>query len=165
MAPEVLYRVLFSTTKPQKAQIDSLKIRPALLNHYIRHRVSKCDYPAIIPDTGNACVRGTYVEGLTAAHVRRLDVFEGDQYERVQVQCQILLNDTPEENEALEGFVKAQTYVWAVGKDGLEEKEWDFAEFRKERLKWWVGGEEYAGELRSSFRGAWAILTIGRRRE
>ena len=84
-------------------------------------------------------------------HVRRLDVFEGDQYERVKVKCRLLAEESVEEHGEV---VEAETYVWETGMEGLEEGEWDFEEFRREKLRRWVGGVEYAGECRASFRGA-----------
>ena len=165
MAPEVLHRVLFSTTTPTSTQARSLKIYPALLNHYTRHRVIGCDYPAIIPDavTPNACVRGTYVEGLTDSHIWRLDIFEGDQYERVKIRCR-LLEDAMDESRSSGELVEAETYVWEdkeMGRNGLEEGEWDFDEFRQEKMRRWVGDQEYAGELRRSIRGVFVFCDFG----
>lgn len=48
--------------------------------------------------------------------------------------------------------VEAETYVWIAGEARLEEREWDFAEFQREKMRFWVGeegAEEYAGELPS----------------
>ena len=162
MAPEVLYRVLYSTTTPTLAQKQSLKIYPAILNQYTRHRVAECDYPAIVPDTTtpDACVRGTFVEGLTDSHIWRLDVFEGDQYERVKVRCRLLVDDAVEGSGSVGERVEAETYVWEdkqMGRNGLEEGKWDFDEFRREKMRRWVGDQEYAGELRRSFRGVYGF--------
>ena len=51
-----------------------------------------------------------------------------------------------------EAEVEAETYVWVAGGEGLEEGEWDFGEFQREKMGRWVGGttEEYDGELRPS---------------
>src|ERR1700733_5866347 len=68
---------------------NSLKICSALLPNYRRHRVNKCEYPAIIPvergeapDIGTAegerGVIGTFVEGLTDQDMDYLDEWEGD---------------------------------------------------------------------------------------
>ena len=46
--------------------------------------------------------------------------------------------------------VEAETYLWIGGEERLEEREWDFAEFQREKMRFWVGEEgkeEYAGEL------------------
>ncbi|KAL9128725.1 MAG: hypothetical protein Q9217_002658 [Psora testacea] len=134
MAPQVLYRVLYGSTTPHASLPAAIKIQPAILPHYVRHRVAFCDYPAILasPDP-SACVRGTYVEGLTAADQWRLDVFEGDQYERVKVKPRLL---DAGEKQAEE--VEADTYVWVAPREELEEGEWDFGEFRREKMSRWV---------------------------
>lgn len=125
-----------------------------------------CDYPAIVPSPsrlpspssghgggieGNeyingdskeegGCVRGVWVEGLTDGDMWRLDIFEGGEYERRRVVCRILGEG--------EGDVEAETYVWREGEVGLEGGEWDFEEFRREKMGRWVGGkeEEFEGE-------------------
>ena len=170
MAPQILYRVLFSTTKPSLAQSSGLVIRPALLKGYTRHRVVDCDYPAITPDAGaeshqingspsntsDACVRGTYVSGLTDVDVWRLDIFEGDQYKRVNISCNLLSASTSNGEMGSDGaetqlgeIVEAETYEWRDGSDKLEPREWDFEEFRREKIGRWIGVEEYSGESES----------------
>ena len=146
MAPQVLHRVIYGTTTPASTQTSRLKIAPALLNGYMRHRVCECDYPAIIPSkASNACVRGTYVQGLTAEDQWRLDLFEGDQYDRVKVRPRLLDEGGQEMDE-----IETETYIWIDKEVGLEEGEWDFEEFRREKMRRWVGGndEEYQGESR-----------------
>ena len=146
MAPQVLHRVIYGTTTPASTQTSRLKIAPALLNGYMRHRVCECDYPAIIPSKApNACVRGTYVQGLTAEDQWRLDLFEGDQYDRVKVRPRLLDEGGQEMDE-----IETETYIWIDKEVGLEEGEWDFEEFRREKMRRWVGGndEEYQGESR-----------------
>ena len=46
--------------------------------------------------------------------------------------------------------IETETYVWIDKEVGLEEGEWDFEEFRREKMRRWVGGndEEYQGESR-----------------
>lgn len=150
MVPQVLHRVLYGSTAPHKSQLDAIKIYPALLSSHRRHRVIGCDYPAVVETSGDAAsVRGTYVEGLTAADIWRLDIFEGDEYERVKVPLRLLVENGAEGEEKI-----AETYRWILPVDLLEEKEWDFEEFKRERLKDWVGGttsvEYYDGKLRPS---------------
>lgn len=109
----------------------------------MRRKVLECDYPAIIPSSEpGACVRGTYVQGLTAGDQWRLDLFEGDQYSRVRVRPQLLDEDGREL-----GAVDAETYVWVDEEIDLEEGEWDFEEFRREKMGRWVGHDkEYEGK-------------------
>ena len=89
-------------------------------------------------------MRGTYVQGLTAADQWRLDIFEGDQYARVKVRPRLLDANGNQGKE-----VETETYIWIAPKEELEDREWDFEEFRKEKMARWVGGtEEFGGELR-----------------
>ena len=54
-----------------------------------------------------------------------------------------------------ENEVEAETYVWSGLDDDLEKSEWDFEEFRREKMFRWVGGsKEYEGELRPSITGS-----------
>ena len=161
MAPQVLHRVCYGRPDPEPWQKALLTIKPALLHDYSRHKVEGCDYPAIIPvlastdnkpSTSNA-VRGTLVTGLTDGDIWRLDLFEGSQYERKKVKARLLKKVGDESGKGnVEGEeVEAETYVWTAGKDELEEGEWDFGTFKREKLWMWAGssarGEEYAGKL------------------
>ena len=151
MAPQVLYRVVYGTTTPSVEQKSSLKIRPAMLEGYSRHKVRGCDYPAIIPSSTSPtsseespCVRGTLVTGLSALDVYRLDVFEGDEYKRQEVGVQLISLGAGDANGELRGrVVEAETYVWIDGEERLEEGEWDFETFVREKLVRWVGHKEY----------------------
>ena len=150
MVPQVLYRVIYGTTRPTPSQISRLTIEPAILPKYTRRRVRHCDYPAIIPSVKpGACVRGTYVRGITSEDQVRLDLFEGVQYDRVRLPLNLIdeQGDKGEEKEA-------DTYVWADDESDLEDGEWDFEEFKREKMRRWVGSdEEYEGELFSSLVG------------
>ena len=150
MAPQVLHRVIFGTTTPKSSQTARLIIKPAILPRYRRHRVTDCDYPAIVAsDDKDACVRGILVHGLTNENVWRLDLFEGDQYERIKAKPQLIDQDGNMSDE-----VEAETYVWIDPEDGLEKGEWDFEEFRREKMSRWIGtSREYEGELRPSIMG------------
>ncbi|KAL8997741.1 MAG: hypothetical protein Q9169_003070 [Polycauliona sp. 2 TL-2023] len=93
----------------------------------------------VIPEE-NSSVRGTYVRGLTDGDIFRLDVFEGDEYERRRVKIKILTvegDDTGEGN--VEGEeIETDTYIWVAGEQMLEDGEWDFAEFRREKMQNWI---------------------------
>lgn len=150
MAPEVLHRVCHGSTSPTNPiyTTHNLKTYPAILPAHRRHRVKDADYPAILPHN-ESTVRGTYVTGLTDSDIWRLDIFEGSEYERVKVKCKLLVQGSDEGAEGEE--VEAETYMWIGGEDSLEKREWDFAEFQKEKMRFWVGDgvdEEYAGEYR-----------------
>ena len=148
MEPQVLYRVCFGTSTPTSFQASLLNFRPALLHQHRRHRVLLHDYPAVVPQQDSS-VRGTYVQGLTDGDIYRLDIFEGNEYERRRVKIKVL---EVEGNEAGQGNVEGEeveveTYIWVAGKDKLEEREWDFEEFRRERMSGWIiSSDEYSGK-------------------
>lgn len=145
MAPGVLYRVIYGNAKPEAWQQKLTTVRPALLESYRRHRVKDMSYPAIIPHTDSS-VRGFVVTGLTGGDIYRLDVFEGSQYDRKKVNVKVLMNLNLDEKmrnaetryEAVEE-VEAETYIWRDDINELEEKEWDFEEFRRDKMKFWMG--------------------------
>ncbi|KAL8738064.1 MAG: hypothetical protein Q9181_001088 [Wetmoreana brouardii] len=143
MEPLVLYRVIYGTSKPSAFQQSLIHIRPAILHSHCRHKVINCDYPAIIPST-NGSVRGTYVHGLTEGDIFRLDIFEGGEYERRKVKIRVLDVEGDEEGKGnVEGEqVEVETYVWIAGEEWLESGEWDFGEFRRERLGSWIGSRD-----------------------
>lgn len=147
MAPPVLYRVIYGTTKPEDWQRNLTTVQPALLQNYRRHKVKHADYPAIVPYESSS-VRGTFVTGLLDEDVRRLDIFEGDQYNRDRVRVKVLKSEKiglhdPVDESRLDDLLKdeqeAETYVWSDPRRFLEEEEWDFDEFRREKMWAWVG--------------------------
>ncbi|PFH53020.1 hypothetical protein AMATHDRAFT_55942 [Amanita thiersii Skay4041] len=177
MHPKILKKVIQNDGK-------HLTVCPALLMEYTRHRVKYEDYPGIIPyekakrvlNNGEVkpeerCVKGTLVAGLLAGELEQLDLFEGEEYERVAVSVYKLANWTPLEGDIDVGFVEgimsvgmthvhgvtgevveAETYVF-LDEQGLEGRLWSFREFvRTSAWKWYgaavKGGEEgdVAGE-------------------
>jgi len=115
------------------------------------------DYPAIIPIEGSE-VRGSVVTGLMEGDVYRLDIFEGYQYERKVVKVKVLKDIKLDEaaassvdrsstcsgaKEEEEEYVEAETYVWICGRDTLEPEEWDFEQFKKEKMRAWMGLADY----------------------
>ena len=155
MAPEILHRVCYGRNQvgrdPAATKLAAgLSIRPAILHGYCRHRVKLCDYPGIIAEHGHT-VRGTYVVGLTDGDIFRLDQFEGDEYERRKVKVEVLHdgNHGSSEGKGDEGRdMDAETYVYTAGDNNLEKREWDYDEFRKQKLHRWADESyEYQGEL------------------
>lgn len=144
MAPPVLHRVIWgSQTPPTPAHASLLSIRPAILHAHQRRHVRNADYPAVIPSAPASEVRGTIVQGLTDGDIWRLDIFEGDEYERRDVKVNILESKGrtgDNEHKDVEGEeVQAQTYIWIAGEHRLETEEWDFDHFVKEKMSRWVG--------------------------
>ncbi|KAI9828410.1 MAG: hypothetical protein M1832_002838 [Thelocarpon impressellum] len=147
MAPQVLHRVIYGSPKPEPWQAELLEIWPAILHDHRRHKVRGCDYPGIIPCQAHerSSVRGTYVTGLTEGDIARLDLFEGAEYERVAVKVRLLTRVGDEAgtgNVESEAEADAETYVWIAGEHELEEGEWDFGEFRREKMGRWIGVDQ-----------------------
>lgn len=100
-----------------------------------------------------------------------LDIYEGDEYVREQVMVRTLqetlqihphtahtsgstslttanghIRDVLDAagaefaDEAEE--VSALTYVWVAGHESLEEAEWDFDMFKRDKMAWWVAKDE-----------------------
>lgn len=159
MAPKILYRACFGTTTPQEHQKQFIKIRPAIIRNYRRHRVKYVDYPGITP-VKESSVLGTYVTGLSPQDLNRLDAFEGSEYQRREVQAQVLTGSVVKvQTDAaagkqvgshegdIEEEVTTQTYVY-LDSNNLETNEWDFEEFKREKMSAWTleSSEEYHGE-------------------
>ena len=148
MAPGVLYRVIYGSATPQEWQKNLTSVKPALLPSFRRHRVRNAQYPGIIPHE-NSSVRGSYVTGLTEGDIHRLDIFEGSEYKRDKVKVKILddkisLDQKVDEQtlqEAIVGEEEAETYIWIEGVQYLEDQEWDFEEFKREKMSAWMGEE------------------------
>lgn len=169
MAPPVLHRVIYGSSDPQnlnvpQAQADVLRIRPAILHAYQRHKVKNADYPAILPSNESSSVRGTLVSGLTDGDIWRLDIFEGSEYERKKVKVCVLEQSQNEgmgdvnqaEADNVEGEeLEAEVYVWTASPNRLEPQEWDFAEFVRDKMSRWVGRE--ASDMDEGFQGRQSI--------
>ncbi|KAL8697297.1 MAG: hypothetical protein Q9224_002387 [Gallowayella concinna] len=163
MEPQVLYRVCYGTSTPTQFQATLLTIRPALLHDHCRHKVLHRDYPAIIPQQSSS-VRGTYVKGLTDGDIFRLDIFEGSEYDRRKVKIRELEVEGDEAGQGIvEGEeVEVETYIWVAGEDKLEDGEWDFEEFKREKMRHWVGAREEYDEVDSAVRDRGHDPTGGR---
>ncbi|KAL8837294.1 MAG: hypothetical protein Q9170_002589 [Blastenia crenularia] len=150
MEPQVLYRVCYGSSNPTSFQKSLLKIRPAILHHHCRHRVLDRDYPAIVSSPEDS-VRGTYVQGLTDGDIIRLDIFEGDEYERRKVKIRGLEveGDDHGKGNVVGPEAEADTYIWVAGNEKLDEGEWDFGEFRREKMQRWIGNREEYNQRRS----------------
>ncbi|RMZ84085.1 hypothetical protein DV737_g1255, partial [Chaetothyriales sp. CBS 132003] len=88
-----------------------------------------------------------------------LDIFEGSQYERQRVKVRLLrgiednearrpqrpeFETSLEQEENLEQEVgveevEAHTYIWIDDPSALEPKEWDFEEFKRDKMQAWMG--------------------------
>lgn len=182
MAPEMLHRVVHGRADPKPRQKALHTFQPAVLHGYRRHRVRGADYPGIVPvpapgpdssatpssSHAGTSVLGTLVSGLTDGDLRRLDIYEGDEYARQRVtvrtlretlrsQCDSAASaagaspdghlrdvlDAAGAEFADEGEeVSAVTYVWVAGPERLEAAEWDFETFKRDKMAWWVAADE-----------------------
>lgn len=140
MAPEVFYSVCYGDkdVHPSIAQLHSF--HPAVLHGYCRRRVRWADYPGVIEDA-NHQVFGTYATGLTDANMQKLDTFEGSEYVRRKVKVRLLAKVGNAQGEGnVEGEEReAEVYVF-IRENELVDREWDFEEFRRERLGLWTRG-------------------------
>lgn len=155
-----------------------LSVQPAILPGYVIHHVVNEDYPGLVArnqsdlimsrkgtEKANGvieeqvvvaeAVRGTVVRGLTAMDVRKLDIFEGDEYIRVGVQVRAdsaipaCSNDKRPRDESIGEILSsidankiaimmqnepeefANVYLWRSSVERLEPRIWDFAAFTK----------------------------------
>ena len=128
----------------------------SLLENHRRHRVIDADYPAILPES-DGTVRGSLVEGMTEGDCWRLDIFEGDQYTRQKVKVKVLKDkgmlDAAEEGkqqssdeDEIEEEAECESYVWTNPASELDPSEWDFEEFKRDKMKAWMGDGSYLPE-------------------
>ncbi|KAJ5795195.1 hypothetical protein N7457_001794 [Penicillium paradoxum] len=110
-------------------------------------------------------VIGTLVSGLTDGDIHRLDRFEGSEYEKKPVvvrtlqgsldhgsnqtgasasetQLRDVLNAVNPKGADEGEEVAAVAYVYTAGRDMLEDAEWDFESFKRDKMAWWIGADE-----------------------
>lgn len=166
MEPQVFFSVCYDNKDPPEEIRKRHTFQPAVLHGYCRRRVRSADYPGMVEDADHA-VRGAVISGVTKANLERLDFFEGAAYDRRVVRPKLLTkvgNEKGEGNEEGEQII-TESYIF-LDKDWLEDKEWDFAEFRRDKLKKWTrAGYVFEGELTYLIK-PWPVatmLTIGDR--
>lgn len=148
MAPEVFFTVCYGTNKPAQQLVDRHTFHPAILHGFCRRRVKNADYPGIVEDAEHV-VRGNLVTGLSPQNIRVLDYFESDDYERRDVSVKLLTSVGDDQGRGnVEGEERdAFVYVYQLHGD-LEEREWDFEEFRRDKLtKWTRAGLVFESQL------------------
>ena len=128
MIPEVMVAV---TTRKFRS-ID------AILKGYVRFTVKGESYPGMVPATG-AATEGIIYFDVDEWSLERLDAFEGDLYQRIQIQAET------KEKEIL----KADTYVIKPKfRSNLSSLEWNIKEFAQKHLKTFL--ETYTGFQKDS---------------
>ncbi|KAI1365377.1 AIG2-like family-domain-containing protein [Xylaria arbuscula] len=139
MAPEVFFTVCYRFSTTDVAVLKSLhKFQPAILHGHCRRRVKYADYPGITPDPDHE-VRGMYVTGLTDANMYHLDQFEGSEYERRTVKARLLSKVGDDKGKGNEEGEEVECEVYIFNNPArLENREWDFQEFRTQKMKNWT---------------------------
>lgn len=88
----------------------------AVLNNFFRSKMHGREYPGIV-EQPKAQVSGVLYRNLSPEALRRLDVFEGNMYQRQEVE--IMITDR--------GLAMAMTYVIKPRyRDQLTDEEWDY---------------------------------------
>ncbi|WP_255580638.1 gamma-glutamylcyclotransferase family protein [Desulfopila sp. IMCC35006] len=109
MCSDIMYRVAGCKTGFTQAS----------LYNFFRSKIAGREYPGIIPQQG-AMVPGVLYFDISAEALERLDIFEGEMYQRQEVE---VINDTHDS-------VTAMTYIIKPQYRGLlTDKEWSFSEF------------------------------------
>ncbi|KAI1433518.1 AIG2-like family-domain-containing protein [Xylaria sp. CBS 124048] len=139
MANEVFFTVCYRSSGKDVGLLRAMHtFQPAILPGYCRRRVKHADYPGITEDPAHE-VRGVYVTGLTEMNIFHLDMFEGYEYERKTVKVRLLSTVGDDKGKGnVEGKeVECQVYVFN-DPSRLEDREWDFQEFRTQKMKNWT---------------------------
>lgn len=92
----------------------------------MRYHVKSRDYPGVVAQKGSKVV-GSVAFDLSESDVKKLDVFEGEDYDRVQVEVLVDGKKTP-----------ANLYLWIGGRDRLEDKEWCVDTFVADKMDRWL---------------------------
>ncbi|KAK9454663.1 hypothetical protein V1511DRAFT_358284 [Dipodascopsis uninucleata] len=129
MSEKVLARVLYNTSElPNNSKIE---LEPATLEGFSRSALIDEDYPAVIAKSGEH-VNGILVRNLSKDQVITLDKFEGDEYERQQVEIAV-------KNSGVTELVNC--YIWVHDLERLKGVDWDYNEFLRARLDSYIESE------------------------
>ena len=121
-----VYGTLRSSEITKKLTGKTFETFPAVLEGYKMYCVKNCDYPAVISELG-AETKGKILVNVDDPALKILSVFEGVDYEKRKVK--VLCNNKYED---------ALTFVWVKELQLLENKDWDFEGFQKNRLKFYL---------------------------
>jgi gamma-glutamylcyclotransferase (GGCT)/AIG2-like uncharacterized protein YtfP len=138
MAPEVFFTVCYGTKDVGPNVAKRHSFRPAILHGYCRRRVQYADYPGIVADAEHV-VRGNLVTGLSAANLQLLDFFEGSEYVRKTLPVRLLSQVGDDKGVGNVEGEQCTAYVYVyLKRHQLETNEWDFEEFRRDKLQKWT---------------------------
>ena len=121
-----VYGTLLSPEITKKLTGKSFETVPASLKGFKIYCVKDCDYPAIVPENG-ADTSGKIIINVDDIDLIILSLYEGDEYKQRKVK--VLCNNK---------MVDALTFVWVIGNESLENREWDFEGFQRERLDFYL---------------------------
>ncbi len=121
-----VYGTLLSSEITEKLTGKTFETTHAVLEGYKMYCVKDCDYPAIVGEVG-AETKGKILINVDDSALKILSVFEGDEYEKRKVK--VLCSNKYED---------ALTFVWSKELCLLENRDWDFEDFQKNRLKFYL---------------------------
>lgn len=127
-------RQVFSRVICGKMELDddvNVELSQGVIEGYERHALKGLDYPAVIPQPGSQ-VRGVIGYNITDEQVKKLDIFEGDEYAREKVQAW---------DEHKQKHVTVNAYVWTGDKSVLLDQDWNFDQFVQTKMANWISEE------------------------
>jgi gamma-glutamylcyclotransferase (GGCT)/AIG2-like uncharacterized protein YtfP len=121
-----VYGTLLSSEIIEKLTGKTFETAHAVLEGYKMYCVKDCDYPTIVIEEG-AETKGKILADVDDSDLKILSVYEGDEYaeKKVKVLC-------------INKYEDALTFVWSKELHLLENRDWDFEDFQKNRLKFYL---------------------------
>ena len=132
-----VYGTLLSSEITEKLTGKTFETKYAVLEGYKMYCVKGCDYPAIIREKG-AETKGKILVNVDDSDLKMLSDYEGKEYTKIKVK--VLCSNK---------YEYALTFVWSKDLHLLETRDWDFKDFQKNRLKFYLDDEvaEFLHEL------------------
>jgi gamma-glutamylcyclotransferase (GGCT)/AIG2-like uncharacterized protein YtfP len=125
-----VYGTLMSVELLKKLTGKTFDTSRASLYHYKSYAVRGADYPALSAKKG-AITHGLLLKNVDKQSMSVLEYYEGEEYKKTEVD--VWSNDKK---------VKALVFVWNAEPGALEDKEWNFEYFCKNRLDDFLNFEE-----------------------
>lgn len=139
MYPQVLYALLKRVPSRCKASIHGFK----------RYNIKGQVFPGVIKASPECKVEGVLLRELTPEDMIIFDEFEGDEYYKITVQPQLILEDGNETPTTTPASTTVSAYVWQDSLRDLLYGEWDPDAFAKTHLESYVKMcTEFAEELK-----------------
>jgi gamma-glutamylcyclotransferase (GGCT)/AIG2-like uncharacterized protein YtfP len=121
-----VYGTLQSPEIIKKLTGKLFKSTPAVLVGYKRYCIKNSNYPAIIQQDDSKTL-GLLIENMDDLSLSIISFYEGDKYEKKKV----TVNSNGISQDVL-------TFVWINGNEFLENKDWDFLNFEKTSLEYYL---------------------------